>query len=674
MRTAINNLFMMLKKIFFPYKKNHIFCVFLLLLLVLASCGKEVVSEPEELPPNTSMPNKLELEDVRIPLVWDIEKEGNTRILGKGFQANDEITLESLDGLARSFQIRLAETEATHASFLLPADFVEGRYTVLISRGDVKQTLGSSTFNFVLRADLPDIAGKTIKGVVHIAGKGLANVVVSDGYDVTKTDVDGVYYLSSNKRTGYVFVSIPGNHEMVTSANNLPTFYKYTNPNPNVVDTRDFELKSVNNDKHVLLSLADMHLANRNDDLTQFQTGFIADANQQIAQVKSEGKKVYALTLGDLTWETYWYSNSFMLPEYVKEISKLNAPVFNTIGNHDNDPYFASDWLSENAYRRILGPTYYSFNIGQVHYIVLDNIEYINSGGINGSIGSRNYNAKVVEQQIDWLKKDLAMVNPSTPIILATHIQLHNAPASNGSLPSFRMSNGQQLVDLFAGFEQVHVLTGHTHINNNVVRNERFMEHNTAAICATWWWTGRSGYAGNHIAPDGSPGGYGMWEMDGRELKWHYKSIGYREDYQFRSYDLNNVHITAAKYAPNANATHQNLVGQYAADFAKENRNNEVLINVWGYDPNWTVSVTENGQPLAVQRVTSFDPLHIISYAMKRINVNAVPTFDASNSSHMFKAKASSATSTLQIRVTDRFGKVYAEDMERPKAFNYATR
>ena len=40
----------------------------------------------------------------------------------------------------------------------------------------------------------------------------------------------------------------------------------------------------------------------------------------------------------------------------------------------------------------------------------------------------------------------------------------------------------------------------------------------------------------------------------------------------------------------------------------------------------------------------------------------------------MFKTKASNATSTLLIKVTDRFGNVYTETMERPKAFNYMMR
>ncbi|TDS13841.1 calcineurin-like phosphoesterase C-terminal domain-containing protein [Sphingobacterium paludis] len=665
---------MLLKETIHLFQQRSACYLFLsLLFFIFSACGKEL-SSAGELPPPTAESNKLDLGDVRIPLVWDVVKESTTQILGRGFQINDEITFAPLDGLTKSFSMRISEAQETQALLKLPADFVEGRYTITASRGNAQQTLGTSSFNFVLRADIPDMDGKTVKGIIHVAGKGLGNVVVSDGYDVTRTNEEGVYYLSSNKRTGYVFVSIPGNYEMVSTNQNLPLFYRYLNANPAVIDTRDFELKPVNNENHVMLGLADMHLANRNDDLAQFQNGFIADANQQIANVQSEGKKVYALTLGDLTWETYWYSNSFMLPEYVKEIATLNAPVFNTIGNHDNDPYFASDWLSENAYRRILGPTYYSFNIGQVHYIVLDNIEYINSGGANGSIGSRNYNAKLVEQQIDWLKKDLATVDPATPIILATHIQLHNAPASNGSLPGFRMSNGQQLVDLFAGFSQVHVLTGHTHINNNVVRDNSFMEHNTAAICATWWWTGRNGYANNHIAPDGSPGGYAVWDATGKVLKWRYKAIGYEDNYQFRSYDLNTVHITSAKYAPDVNVENQRLVTQYAFDFAQENKANEVLINVWGYDPKWTIAVTEQGVSLPVQRVSSYDPLHIISYAMKRINVNAVPTFDSSNTSHMFKVKASSASSTLQIRVTDRFGNSYTEQMERPKAFHYAMR
>src|SRR5690606_19358431 len=163
-------------------------------------------------------------------------------------------------------------------------------------------------------------------------------------------------------------------------------------------------------DKHVIAFLADMHLANRNDDLQQFKKGFLNDIKQLAAQYKAAGTKFYALTLGDQSWDVYWYKNSFGLPEYLRQMESLDFPVFNTIGNHDNDPYIANDWLSEAAYRHTLGPTYYSFNIGEVHYVVLDNVVFKNSGGAPGTIGDRSYEAEITDRQIAWLEQDLAML------------------------------------------------------------------------------------------------------------------------------------------------------------------------------------------------------------------------------------------------------------------------
>lgn len=644
------------------------FALVLFIALSGTSCSKSTPGGDDPNPPGQS--GTFRITDISIPAIFNVQKNADVQIVSKGYESGDVILLNSIDNPSTSITVQISSIQENHVVARLPANLPDGRYRLIAQRGSGTQTLGTTVFNTVLRTDIPDQNGKTVKGVIHINGTGLANVVVSDGYDVAETDQDGVYYLASNKRAGYVFVSIPGNYEVASNVN-LPQFYKYLHGNPNLVEIVDFELTPANNENHVVISMADLHLANRNNDLTQLQNGFITDVNNLINTYKAAGKKVYGLTLGDLTWETYWYSNNFALPEYVQQINKVNAPVFNVMGNHDNDPYFASDWLAENAYRRTLGPTYYSFNLGKVHYIVLDNTEYINTGGASGVVGNRNYNATISNDQMQWLAKDLETVESSTPIVLAMHIQLHNAPNTTGNIPGYRISNSAQLVSAFSRFEQVHVLTGHTHINYRVPRNDKFMEHNTAAVCATWWWTGRSGYAGNQIAPDGSPGGYGVWDMNGNDIKWYYKSIGYEKEYQFRSYDLNNVHITAERYLPNANAQHRALLNDYAFNFANANTSNEVLVNVWGYDPQWTVSVTENGAPLTVQRVQSRDPLHIISYAMFRLNANAVPTFDSSNTSHIFKVQASAPNTTLEINVSDRFGHVYQETMTRPKAFSY---
>ncbi|WP_164122025.1 MULTISPECIES: calcineurin-like phosphoesterase C-terminal domain-containing protein [Sphingobacterium] len=644
------------------------------LSLNLYGCTKSV-AEPTKEPTTPDSgggdDGKFSITGVLIAAYIDATKGSEYSISGKGFAVGDQLYFESRANMTATGKHTITSKTVTadQISFVFPMDIPSDSYRISVKRGSQSLLLGTTILNLYFNANIPDRAGMTIKGVVYAAGAGLANVVVSDGFEVTTTDENGVYYLPSTKKGRYVFVSIPGNYEVVTTMN-APQFFQRLNQPIDVVETKDFELKAVNNEKHTVMILGDMHLARRTDDLNQFQKGFLPDVNKSIQAYKNAGNKVYALTLGDMTWESYWYSNNYALPQYLTEMNKIEAMVFNTMGNHDNDPKAVGDWESENTYRSIIGPTYYSFNLGKIHYIVLDNIEYLN---VNDA---RNYNTKIVENQIEWLKKDLAtLTDKSTPVVVAMHAHLHSNPSLNSSgseTSGYRIINADDFVNALKAFTTVHVITGHTHINYNVetAAAPNIMEHNTGAVCATWWWTGNVGYAGNHICKDGAPGGYAIWEMQGRDLKWKYKAIGENEDYQFRAYDLNKVHLTREKYAPAYNGAEWN---NYAAEYANASTANEVLINVWNYDKNWKVEVIENGQPLKVTRVRMRDPLHIISYSAQRLNRNAVPTEDfvTSLTAHMFKVKASSPTSTLQIRVTDRFGKVYQESMVRPKALGY---
>lgn len=60
------------------------------------------------------------------------------------------------------------------------------------------------------------------------------------------------------------------------------------------------------------------------------------------------------------------------------------------------------------------------------------------------------------------------------------------------------------------------------------------------------------------------------------------------------------------------------------------------------------------------------------SIEAKRLNVGATTTayFVSYATAHMFKATASNATSTVKIKVTDRFGNTYSETMNRPKSLS----
>lgn len=663
MKNITNNRRQITGKVFF----------FLAVLLIfsgavsLTSCDKEDIPKDEE--------TGLNITGISIPSTLESVQNGEMSITGKGFQAGDQIQFTLVGDDTKKYTANVSSVSEQSATFTLPSGISTGKYEIAVTRGDKTLKLGSLMLSIIVDSKIPDIPGMTVKGVVYSDGQGLPGVVVSDGYEVTVTDENGVYYLPSEKKHGYVFISVPGNYE-VPYVENLPQFFKRLSVGSSV-EQKDFSLIKTDNTNHVVIGMADWHLANRNNDLEQFTTGFLADVNATIAEYQAKGVKVYGLTLGDLSWDLYWYDNKFALPEYLLQMYKLNCPVFNMMGNHDNDPYYAGDWAAEQTYKTIVGPSYYSFNLGDVHYIVLDNIDNINTGGAQGVIGSRNYNTAVVNHQMEWLRKDLATIkDKSTPIVIGMHAPLYSNPAVNSSGEyqiKYAMSNGSAFQSALAEFSNVHVLTGHTHINYTIESSPALIEHNTAAVCATWWWTGRSGYAGNHICRDGSPGGYGVWEINGSDIEWYYKSTGYNKDYQFRSYDLNTIHITAAEFAPKSN---EESMAAYSGDYANINKSDEILINVWGYDDRWKVEVTEDGNKLDVTRVDAKDPLHIISYEAKRLNAGAAPTssFVTRNTSHMFKTRASSATSTLEISVTDRFGKVYTELMERPKPFTYLMR
>ena len=75
----------------------------------------------------------------------------------------------------------------------------------------------------------------------------------------------------------------------------------------------------------------------------------------------------------------------YQLPNYKELMKNFPCPVFNVIGNHDNDPKVVGDYFTELPFKQHIAPTYYSFNIGDVHYIVLDNDQYDN---YNGSVCS----------------------------------------------------------------------------------------------------------------------------------------------------------------------------------------------------------------------------------------------------------------------------------------------
>ena len=152
------------------------------------------------------------------------------------------------------------------------------------------------------------------------------------------------------------------------------------------------------------------------------------------------------------------------------------------------------------------------------------------------------------------------------------------------------------------------------------------------------------------------------------DVKWQYKAMKYDLSKQFHTYDFN----TMKPYFENDTQARRFFQVYPSRERYTSFALNDVLFNIWNWDPTWTVSVKENGVELAVKQHYIEDPLHTISYDIPRTYTNGELTssFRTIKTHHMFSVRASSPTSTLQFTVTDGFCNVHTETMTRPKAFN----
>lgn len=640
---------------------KHYLSILIIAVLTFIGCT------PEDQPGTTQTGFDVNLE---IPAEIVIEPDAKTidfKVVDGKAPAQTDMFI--LNGPAGQKFCKIKTISGGVVSVELYSGFKEGQHKVSVQRNLDVKSLGTTNIKFKVNDDgVHAESGSSVYGRVFCGEKGLEGVVVSDGYEVVTTDKNGVYQMKSQKKHGYVFISTPSGYTVPVNVV-FPQLHKYLKSSASVAERIDFELTPMNNpDNFTLLVFGDIHMANRFNDGEQF-THFLEDVQ---SFRDADGGNVIGLTLGDMTWDRYWIDNKYCFPELIEDFKPLTGmTIFHTPGNHDHDLYESGDFNTMKKYKQYIGPSYYSHNVGKVHFVTLDNIDCANPGtGKNAT-----YTTGVVQEQIDWLKKDLAHVSKDTPIIISMHAQMFSNPGT-GLTPNYAITaaSASALEDILDDFDKVDIYTGHTHnmytVDRTLTKNSIY-EHNAGAVCATWWVTGIYNIEAN-IAKDGVPGGYTVVKFNGKDMTWKYKGTKCSIDRQFYSYDRNMIDLSIDKLIPNLNDTDKAEWNARTKTWSGASTANEVYINVWNYDRNWTVEVTENGTPLQVYKVYDYDPLHLLSYMYERFKRGEEAGHPTPTTWHLFKATASSPTSTLEIKVTDCFGNVYTESMQRPKEFSVA--
>ncbi|MBO6169185.1 MAG: calcineurin-like phosphoesterase C-terminal domain-containing protein [Bacteroidales bacterium] len=607
---------------------------------------------------------------------------GATTVLPySGASVGDYIRFTSRSNSSHVLVARVTAVDSASGITIEPIQgFIGGMYDVKICVGGSLRSLGMAFVDVRDTYEVEPRTGYTMYGrVIDNSGNPIQGVSVSDGVKTTTTDANGCYYISSARKYGYVMISQPRGYRLPVNRSTAQ-FFRVVGSDKNVPEMNNFVLEPIDAGTHKAIFFTDSHIANRSsNDAQQFRAGFKKELQQAETDSKSSGVPLIALCLGDSSWDEFWYSMLYQPQNFKEELSGFDIPIYVIPGNHDNDPYVASDLLSEQPFRNAFGPCYYSFNFGDIHYVMMDNTVFANRGGAQGTIGDLSYACKFTSDELSWLRADLQNAPSDCRIVLGVHCHFSTRtylPDSSHSGPWFKYNMPQSdLTALFnyAGKRPLEIVSGHTHQRFTNYFSDVRREQNIGAICASWWWVGKYTNGRTNLCQDGTPAGYMVLDAVSSDISTRYKPVGKDPSYQFRAYDLNNCLIDRATYCPKVKDDYSFVTEEYYKNYVhgydEPRSDNKVLVNVFNWNINYTVKITELGAgPLEVRRVETYDPLHIVHFNCYRMNSSSSSmTFVTNATAHMFEATCSSASSSVLIEVTDEYGNTYSETMARPR-------
>lgn len=441
------------------------------------------------------------------------------------------------------------------------------------------------------------VAPVRVRGLVRIGGAGAPRVAVSDGVDVVATDSEGRFELVASGLSPFVHISPPAGTRIPTNPSGTARLYAPIASDANGEMNVAFDLERLpgGDERHTMLLWADPQTANhRHMELLHAQT--VPDATQLIRDLGD--RHVFGISCGDIMSD-----DLSLYPEYERAITQLGVPFFQVVGNHDLNFDAPTTEGAISTFSRFFGPGHYSFNRGAVHYVVLNDVFYHGAG----------YLGYITREQLVWLENDLRLVQPGRPVIVAVHIPVMNTeyPRRRDSMAlSSTVANREELYRLLEPYNAT-IVSGHMHENEHL--EDGGCKHHVAGTVCGGWWSGPIGY-------DGTPNGYPVYDIDGEQITHRYKATGLPFSHQLRAYPRG-----AEPQAPD-----------------------EIVANVWDWDPSWTVVWYEDGERRGeMARRIGVDP-----WAVER---KAGPWLTG----HLFYAPASASAREIVVEATDGNGNRY---------------
>ncbi len=452
-----------------------------------------------------------------------------------------------------------------------------------------------------------------VSGRVTVGGAPRAGVAVSDGLSVVATAADGTYRLDTATDRGHVFVSLPGDVQVPVSPAGTAAFFRPLAPGAAGTLRADFALQPLagDPDRHTLLLVADPQVQHA-DDIARLHAEAVPDLRATVQ--RHSARHPVAVACGDIMYDRLEF-----FPEWERALRDAAVPGFQVLGNHDVEVTARTDHDSALAFQRRFGPTWYSFDRGETHVVVLDDVFW----------HGRGYLGYLDRRQLDWLAADLALVEPGRRVLVCLHIPTwctrHRRYGEASAPEHLVVVNRELLYDLLAPYRAT-ILCGHMH-ELEIVRDHPVEVHVCGALCGAWW-TGP-------VCGDGTPCGTMIYDLDGSDLSWRYKSTGHPIEHQLRL------------HAPGAEPEAPDLL----------------VANVWAADDRWQVVWFADGEPRGeMPRRRGRDPLAVRLYEG--------PDRPAGRSwaeplvtDHLYVCQPGAGVREVAVEATDPWGRRYRENL-----------
>lgn len=510
-----------------------------------------------------------------------------------------------------------------------------------------------------------------VYGRVTCDGKAVEGVLLCDGYKYVSTDSRGRYELSSSKSEQTVFICVPSGYSAVCEDGNpVPSFFRSISADSTVVDRCDFTLKKQDQSRYGVIFFPDAHLCNdepRKHDLVLFDTLAMPLYRRLHDSLACHGP-VLTVELGDLSHDRYWYSNAFNLTDAFEHLKHngISAPLLGVTGNHDHDPALVctdtpdGDFAAQSIFRRLFGPDRYSMNIGEDHWIFMDNISYLNTEDKSdylGVAGRRDYDVTFRPEQMAWLEEDISHLASGTHVVMCLHAPLF------GKVPEhYPLSQLHSIDSLLASRDcRMDVFAGHIHRMEQSVNDDfpSITVHALSAVSGNMWEC----YPADHVVGlDGTEGSLSYVDVCGRDMRMYSASYNGSNPY-FRIYDMNTL-CDEWKSDPDKRWIRNQVREQ--VDYTDSRYSNMIVVNFWWRMPGYSLEIYEDGRPLAVKPAPfTVDPEALYqsfnfrrkSYEGKNISLASKELTMAS----LYCTRATKPHSTILVRALRPDGSTLAE-------------